>query len=84
MRGAGGAGARGCGSQTCFACATSRRAPRLRAAGVRAEILVFGALSVSDLDGVFDCRLTPTISSPGRPEPWPRRRRATGSGSAIT
>src|SRR5437879_224704 len=37
----------------------------LRAAGVRAEILVFGALSVSDLDGVFDCRLTPTISSPG-------------------
>src|SRR5262249_51215900 len=33
-------------------------------AGVRAEILVFGALSVSDLDGLFDCALTPTISSP--------------------
>jgi alanine racemase len=31
---------------------------------VRAEILVFGALSVSDLDGLFDCRLTPTISTP--------------------
>ena len=37
----------------------------LRAAGVRADILVFGALSVSDLDGLFDCRLTPTISTPG-------------------
>jgi alanine racemase len=32
---------------------------------VRAEILVFGALSVSDLDGLFDARLTPTISTPG-------------------
>jgi alanine racemase len=32
---------------------------------VKAEILVFGALSVSDLDGVFDCNLTPSISSPG-------------------
>jgi alanine racemase len=37
----------------------------LRSAGVRAEILVFGALSVSDLDAVFDCGLTPTISTPG-------------------
>ena len=37
----------------------------LRAAGVRAEILVFGALSVSDLDGLFEYRLTPTVSSPG-------------------
>lgn len=36
----------------------------LRKAGVDAPILVFGALSVSDLDGVFDHRLTPTISSP--------------------
>ena len=36
----------------------------LRKAGVRAPILVFGALSVSDLDGVFDHELTPTISSP--------------------
>jgi alanine racemase len=32
---------------------------------VRAPILVFGALSVSDLDGVFDHALTPTISTPG-------------------
>jgi alanine racemase len=36
----------------------------LRKSGVRAPILVFGALSVSDLDGVFDYDLTPTISSP--------------------
>jgi len=32
---------------------------------VQADILIFGALSVSDLDGLFDCGLTPTISTPG-------------------
>jgi alanine racemase len=48
-----------------LACADIEEGAALRAAGVRAEILVFGALSVSDLDGVFDGRLTPTISSPG-------------------
>jgi alanine racemase len=36
----------------------------LREAGLRARILVFGALSVSELDGVFTHDLTPTISSP--------------------
>ena len=36
----------------------------LREAGTRARILVFGALSVSDLDGVFQYDLTPTIGSP--------------------
>jgi alanine racemase len=36
----------------------------LRKSGVRAPILIFGALSVSDLDGVFDHDLTPTIASP--------------------
>ena len=36
----------------------------LRKSGVRAPILIFGALSVSDLEGVFDHDLTPTISSP--------------------
>jgi alanine racemase len=36
----------------------------LRTSGVRAPILIFGALSVSDLDGVFDHDLTPTIASP--------------------
>jgi alanine racemase len=36
----------------------------LREAGTRARILVFGALSVSDLEGVFTHDLTPTIASP--------------------
>jgi alanine racemase len=48
-----------------LACADIEEGAALRHAGVRAEILVFGALSVSDLDGLFDCRLTPTISTPG-------------------
>jgi alanine racemase len=47
------------------ACADIEEGTSLRAAGVRAEILVFGALSVSDLDGLFDGNLTPTISTPG-------------------
>src|SRR5476649_305060 len=48
-----------------LACADIEEGASLRKAGVRADILVFGALSVSDLDGLFDCRLTPTISTPG-------------------
>jgi alanine racemase len=36
----------------------------LREAGIRGPILVFGALSVSDLAGVFTHRLTPTVSTP--------------------
>jgi alanine racemase len=48
-----------------LACADIEEGHALRQAGVRAPILVFGALSVSDLDGLFDCRLTPTISTPG-------------------
>jgi alanine racemase len=48
-----------------LACADIEEGAVLRAAGVRAEILVFGALSVSTLDGIFDCALTPTISTPG-------------------
>jgi alanine racemase len=47
------------------ACADIEEGHALRQAGVGGEILVFGALSVSDLDGLFDCRLTPTISTPG-------------------
>ena len=47
-----------------MACADIEEGITLRAAGVRVPILVFGALSVSDLDGVFDSTLTPTISSP--------------------
>src|SRR5881398_2542109 len=48
-----------------LACADIEEGAVLRTAGVRADILVFAALSVSDLDGLFDCRLTPTISTPG-------------------
>jgi alanine racemase len=36
----------------------------LRESGTRARILIFGALSVSDLAGVFDYDLTPTVASP--------------------
>src|SRR5229473_1959766 len=48
-----------------LACADIEEGAILRSAGIKAEILVFGALSVSDLDGLFDCNLTPSISSPG-------------------
>jgi alanine racemase len=47
-----------------LACADIEEGIVLRRAGVRAPILVFGALSVSDLDGLFEFSLTPTISSP--------------------
>ena len=47
-----------------LACADIEEGVLLRDAGVAAPILVFGALSVSDLAGIFDHRLTPTISTP--------------------
>ena len=47
-----------------LACADIEEGVELRAAGVTAPILVFGALSVSDLDGVFAHGLIPTVSSP--------------------
>ena len=47
-----------------LACADIEEAVELRGGGVSAPILVFGALSVSDLDGIFSYGLTPTISSP--------------------
>src|SRR3989442_15707025 len=47
------------------ACADIEEGAALRDAGGQAEILLFGALSVSDLDGLFHCKLTPTISTPG-------------------
>jgi alanine racemase len=50
---------------TMLACADIEEGIVLRQAGVRVPILVFGALSVSDLDGLFDFSLTPTISTPG-------------------
>jgi alanine racemase len=48
-----------------LACADIEEGVRLREGGVTVPILIFGALSVSDLDGVFTHRLTPTVSTPG-------------------
>lgn len=48
-----------------LACADIEEGIVLREAGVRAPVLVFGALSVSDPDGIFTHGLTPTISTPG-------------------
>lgn len=50
---------------TMLAVADIEEGVELRQAGINAPILVFGALSVSDLAGVFDHRLTPTVASPG-------------------
>jgi alanine racemase len=47
-----------------LACADIEEGVLLRQAGIRAPILVFGALSVSDLDGIVDHALTPTVSTP--------------------
>ena len=47
-----------------LACADIEEGIELRQAGVRAPILVFGALSVSDPNGVLEYDLTPTVSSP--------------------
>jgi alanine racemase len=50
---------------TMLACADIEEGIALREAGVTIPILVFGALSVSDPEGVFTHRLTPTVSTPG-------------------
>jgi alanine racemase len=50
---------------TMLACADIEEGIVIRQAGVRVPILIFGALSVSNLDGVFEYALTPTISTPG-------------------
>jgi hypothetical protein len=47
-----------------LACADIEEGILLRRAGLRIPILVFGALGISDLDGVFEFDLTPTISTP--------------------
>ena len=49
---------------TMLACADIEEGVQLRQGGVGVPILVFGALSISDLSGVFDFDLTPTVSSP--------------------
>lgn len=47
-----------------LACADIEEGVELRKAGITKPILVFGALSLSDLDGIFDFNLTPSVSSP--------------------
>lgn len=47
-----------------LACADIDEGIELRRGGVCAPILIFGALGISDLDGIFTYRLTPTISTP--------------------
>jgi alanine racemase len=47
-----------------LACADVEEGIVLREGGVRAPILIFGALGVSDLEGVFSHALTPTVSTP--------------------
>jgi alanine racemase len=47
-----------------LACADIEEGIVLRTAGIRVPILIFGALSVSDLEGIFTHGLTPTISTP--------------------
>jgi len=61
-----------------FACADIEEGIALRAAGVRAEILVFGALSVSDLGGLFEHSLTPTCSTPAAGKALQAEARARG------
>src|SRR5258708_11906692 len=53
-----------------LACADIEEGIVLRRAGVRIPILVFGALGISDLDGVFEFDLPPPISTPP-PAPAP-------------
>ncbi len=50
----------------------------LRESGDRGRILVFGALSVSDVAGVFTHDLTPTVSSPGAAQALGAAARARG------
>ena len=52
-----------CGA-TMLACADIEEGVKLRESGIQLSILVFGALSISDLKGVFEFDLTPTVSSP--------------------
>ena len=47
-----------------LACADIDEGLELRAAGLDVPILVFGAFSLGDLDGIFEGRLTPTVSTP--------------------
>lgn len=61
------------------ACADVDEGVALREGGVGVPILVFGALGVADLSGVFAHRLTPTVSSP-----WAARALAAAAASRET
>ena len=47
-----------------LACADIEEGVQLRESGIRIPVLVFGALSISDLNGLFEYQLIPTVSSP--------------------
>jgi alanine racemase len=47
-----------------LACADIEEGVALRDGGIEVPILVFGALSLSDLEGVFTHRLTPSLATP--------------------
>ncbi len=47
-----------------LACADIAEGVTLREGGVTVPILIFGALSVGDVDGIFEHDLTPTVSTP--------------------
>ena len=64
-----------------LACADIEEAVELRRGGVGVPILVFGALSVSDLDELFEYELTPTISTPGAAASV--QRAAAGRGATL-
>lgn len=61
-----------------LACADVEEGVALRASGIEIPILVFGALGVSDLDGVFTHRLTPTLSTPSAARALERAAAARG------
>jgi alanine racemase len=63
---------------TMVACADVEEGVVLREGGVRVPILVFGALGVSDLDGVFTHALTPTLSTPSAARALERAAAARG------
>src|SRR3954469_21467483 len=66
-----------------LACADIEEGIVLRRAGVRIPVLVFGALGISDLDGVFEFDLTPTISTPAAAENLARHVRLRRSRTAA-
>ena len=47
-----------------LACADVEEGLELRGAGLTVPILVFGAVGLGEVDGIFDADLTPTVSTP--------------------